>query len=167
MQAVIERNKAIKKAKKPRKLSEKLEINLNQYPQECAKKDSLKKPSLLEEKWVQNSIQPFRLTYKALGKLKNFIQGKKKLDAAFEGEPVREIEVEKEKSFTWNICLKNNGTERWAENIRLECIQGPFKGLSEKIESIEPGFFIKVDFQFLASEKVGKEMVNFRICYEE
>ena len=131
MQAVIDRNQALKKAKKIRKSSEKQEIYLepkqNSESQAATSFKPVKKPHLIEDIWIKNSIQPFRLATKALGKLKDFIHGKKSLDAGFEGEPIKEIVIEKEKSFTWNISLKNNGKERWPENVHLECIQGSKK----------------------------------------
>lgn len=81
--------------------------------------------------------------------------------------PLSSIEVEPLKELVMKFTLKNNGSKNWPEKMKLECVQGCYKGLYEEVKSLKVGESSIIGLPLQAVNEPGKYEIKWKLAYDE
>lgn len=77
------------------------------------------------------------------------------------------INVRPENLFNFQLTIRNIGDEKWAEKVKLICINGLYKGNEVDVKSIQPGEEQILNISLRAPAQIGKYLSQWKLHYQE
>ena len=114
-----------------------------------------------EKMYSLKNLDPNELSPKAEKKVQ------KAYKATLIEPPFASIETEPLKQIIAIFSLKNTGEKNWPEKMKVECVEGAYKGLFEDVKSLKIGEVGAFEIPLQALKEMGKYESKWKMAYDE
>lgn len=102
-----------------------------------------------------------------LGDSKNSPKSEKPFKCALVNGPEAVIEVAPLKNLVNKLILKNNGTKDWPLKLKLECVEGFYKGVCEDVRSMKVGEAGGIEIALQGVKDAGNYETKWKLAYDD